>query len=142
MVYTLIKSFMNNQNQKGYIALISVVFISSLLVLIVVSFNLISITEIGISLREVQTTESFYLAQACAEEALIKLKENVDYTGGEALEIEDGSCDIVSVEGEGNYNRTIKVSSSFHNMTRRIKVEIAEVNPQTKINSWEEVESF
>ena len=128
--------------ERGYIALISVIIISALVVLITSSANLFSISESDMGLQENQAWEAFYLATACAEDALMKLKDNLNYKGNETLTFDNGSCTIEPVEGSKNKNRTIKVSGSAYNQTRKIKIEINTVNPDTEIKSWQEVVDF
>jgi len=129
-------------NRNGYIALISILIISALSVLIATSATLISIGEADMSLQENQAWESFYLATACAEEGLMKLKNNLNYEGNETLTFDNGSCTILVPEGSGNKDRAIKVTSTVKNLIRKIKIEINRVNPDMKINSWSEVTSF
>ena len=51
-------------NQRGYIALTSIIIISVLAVLIASSANLSSISESGMGLQESQAWEAFYLDTA------------------------------------------------------------------------------
>lgn len=128
--------------EEGYIALISVIIISALIILIASSSNLISISESSMGLKEGQSWEAFYLANACGEEALIKLKESLKYKGDETLIFENGTCTILSGTGAGNQNRMIKVSASAYNIVRKIKIVINHVNPEIDIKSWLEVTDF
>ena len=130
-------------NQKGYIALISVLVVLALAVLIASSANLASISESDMGLKEQQSWEAFYLASACAEHSLMSLKEDLGgYMGNETLTFTNGECKIENVDGVGNKNRVVKVSGSAHGFTRKIKVEINTVTPGTDIESWEEVLNF
>ena len=126
----------------GYIALISVLIISALAILIASSANLISISESSMGLQENQAWGSFYLATACAEDALMKLKYNLNYPGNETLTFDNGTCTILPVEGEGNEERIIKVSAIAYNQTRKIKIRIKRVNPDTEISSWQQITEF
>lgn len=128
--------------EQGYIALISVIIISALIILIASSANLISISESNMGLRERQSWEAFYLANACGEEALMKLKESLKYKGDETLIFENGTCTILSGTGAGNQNRMIKISASAYNIVRKIKIVINRVNPEIDIKSWLEVTDF
>ena len=125
--------------EQGYIALISVIIISALIILIASSANLISISESNMGLGERQSWEAFYLANACGEEALIKLKEDLKYKGNETFVFDNGSCEILGATGGGNRNRVIRASGSAYNMVRKIKIEINQVNPEMDIESWLEV---
>ncbi|MFQ6083748.1 MAG: hypothetical protein ACE5WD_10350 [Candidatus Aminicenantia bacterium] len=127
---------------NGYIALISILIISALLVIIASSANLISISESDMGLQENQSWESFYLATACVENALMELKKDLDYGGNEVLTFEDETCTILPLEGTGNENRIIKVLSSAYNQVRKIKIEIDKVYPEMEIRSWQEVADF
>jgi len=125
--------------EQGYIALISVIIISALIVIIASSANLISISESSMGLKERQSWEAFYLANACGEEALIKLKESLKYKGNETFVFDNGSCEISGATGGGNTNRRIIASGSAYNMVRKIKIEINQVNPEMDIESWLEI---
>jgi len=127
---------------KGYIALISVLIISAVLLLITLSASHFGIGRSTMALQKNQATESYYLAQACGEETLMKLKEDLGYRGEEILNINGNACNILSVEGKGNKDRVIKVSSSTYNQFKKIKIEIKRVNPETEIKSWQEVANF
>jgi hypothetical protein len=130
------------KQEGGYMAIISALIVSALMVIIASSANIKSIYESDMALKASKGWESFYLAMACAEEALIKLKENVDYLGGEVLTLDNGECTIVDVAGAGNNRRTVKASASLNDQVRRIEVNIDEVNPTLVIDSWQEVSSF
>lgn len=132
----------NQKNQKGYIALILVLIISGVTLLVAISANLLGISESDMGLQKSQSSQSFYLATLCAEDALMKLKDNLGYPGNETLSIDNGTCDILSVEGSGNQNRIIKTTGTYFNQTRKIKITINKVNPKTSIGSWQEVVDF
>jgi len=139
---TIAEYFKLRYNNKGYIALISTVIIMAVVLLIAISVNLFSINESQIGLAQSQSSESYYLANACAEEALIRLKNNLSYLGSEMITIGTNQCQILALEGSGNTNRIIKAKSSLYNQVRKIKVKINQVNPQTVISLWEEVTDF
>lgn len=128
--------------EQGYIALISVLIISALAILIASSANLLSISESNMSLQENQAWESFYLADFCAEQALMKLESVLNYSGNETITIGEESCDILPLEGSGNFNRVIKTQSIVSGQTRKIKVEISQVSPVMQITSWQQVAEF
>jgi len=127
---------------RGYIALISILIISAVLILIALSASHFGIGQTTMALQKNQSSESYYLAMACAESALMKLKEDLKYRGEEVLNINGASCSILGVEGRGNKDRIIKTVSNAHNQTKKIKIEIKKVNPETDIKSWQEVANF
>jgi hypothetical protein len=140
---TLIVNGMNKEKEKnGYIALVSILLISSLTLFLAVNANLFGISESRMALDGAHSSKAYYLANLCAEEALINLKDDLDYSGNETINIAGGSCEILPLEGSGNENRTIKTTGSFDNKTRKIKIDIDLVNPVMEINSWLEVTDF
>lgn len=131
-----------NQRMQGYIALISIIIISALLLLVASFANLFSIGESQMGLEESQSWQAFYLAAACAEEALMSLKEDTNYQGSETLIFDNGTCDIMTIGGSGNEDRTIDVLGRSQNSIRKIKVEVEQVNPEMVIRLWKEVPDF
>ena len=129
-------SFLNNQ--KGFISLITVLIILGVVLLIGVGISQLSISEAQMSLQKTQSSQSFYLANLCAEEALMKLKENINYPGDETILEGGGSCYILPIEGTW----TVKVISQFQNQIKKMKIVISQVNPTMIIISWQEVADF
>lgn len=129
-------------DNQAYIALITILIISAFVLLIASSAGLFGISESDMGLLENQSIESYYLANACAEYALERLKNNLNYSGEETLDIDDGSCYIYTPEGSGNEDRVIKVTGTIANQTRKIKIILETVNPGAEISSWQEVSSF
>lgn len=128
--------------EKGYIALILVFIISAVVILIATSASLASISESNMGLQENHSWEAFYLAMACTENALMSLKDDLNYEGDETLTFDNGTCTIEPLEGTGNQDRTIKVSGTSSGQMRKIKIEIDTVNPDMEIRSWQQVVEF
>ena len=135
------RNFQKTKN-RGYIALITVLIVTAVTLMIAISVNLKSMGESKMSLAKNQSSKSFYLATACAEDALMKLKDNLDYGGNEILTFTYGTCAILPIEGTGNQDRLIKAIGYVSDYTRRIKIEISRVNPNMEISSWQEVVEF
>ena len=103
------------------------------------SISFLSIGEVSMSLQKSQSSQVYYLANLCAEEALMKLKENSGYTG-ETINIENGSCtSLVSLAGS---IWTIEVSANFQNQIKKMQIIISQINPEMIIDSWQEVADF
>lgn len=126
------------KKEPGFIALITVLIILAVALIVSLSANLLSINEAQMSLSKNQSSEAYYLANLCAEEALMRLKEDESYSGDETITIEGGSCHILPIEG----NWTVKVLSNFQSQIKKIKIVIEQINPEMTINSWEQVSDF
>lgn len=89
-----------------------------------------------------QSVQARSLANACAEEALQKLRESVYYTGDEMLAFSFGSCQILPISGVGNTNRTVETTGSVGTVVRKVRIVIAQVHPAILLSSWLEVADF
>ncbi|PIP23884.1 MAG: hypothetical protein COX90_03155 [Candidatus Nealsonbacteria bacterium CG_4_10_14_0_2_um_filter_38_17] len=126
------------KEQKGFIALTTVLLVLVITLAVGISVGLGSIIEMQASLQKNQSSVTYYLANLCVEEALMKLKEDINYIGNETINLSGGSCTILPVEGSW----TIKTSANYSNQIKKIKIIVSQVNPQMVISSWEEVASF
>ena len=81
-------------------------------------------------------------ADACAERALNNLQQDLSYVGGETYTLGNGSCQVVTVLGSGNANRTIQAKGTIGVVVRKVKVQIAQINPNLQLSSWRDVASF
>ena len=127
---------------EGYIALVTILIISAVVLVIAVNAGLLGISESDMGLIKNQASEAYYLASACAEYAVAKLKDKLNYPGNETLNIGDGSCYIYQPEGSGNQDRVVKTTGTIYNLTRKIKININRVRPETEIASWQEVSNL
>lgn len=123
---------------RGFIALVTILIISAVALLVCLSISFFSLGEAQMSLQKNQSSQAHYLANLCAEEALMKLKEDINYQGNEVFIFEQGSCQILSIEGSW----TIKVLADCSNQIKKLKIVVSQVNPKTEISSWQEVPDF
>lgn len=123
---------------KGFIALITVLIILGVILLIGLGISQLSISEAQMGLQKSQSSQAFYLANLCAEDALMKLKNDSNYLGNETIIAENGSCQILPIEG----NWTVKVSGTVSNQIKKMEIIISQVNPEIIIESWQEVAGF
>ena len=131
------------RNQKGFIALISVLIIGAVVLVISIGLSLRSIGETNMALNEESSNRAASLSDACAENALLKLKTNLSYTGGETVTVQSGlTCQILTISGSGNINRTIQTQSTVSGYTSKTQVIVTQVRPNTVISSWEKVSDF
>jgi len=131
------KSYKPKSNRDGFIALIAILIISGIIILISLTVSQLSIAEAQMSLQKSQSSQAYYLANLCAEEALMRLEEtNGAYAGGSEL-IENGSC-IISVSGNLPAKK-VGIEADFQNQIRKIKIIISQISPKIIINSWQEV---
>jgi len=124
--------------ERGFVALTTILIILALSLILGLGISLLSISEMTMGLEKSFSSRAYYLANLCAEDALIELKENINYQGNKTIGIEGGNCQILPIEG----NWTVKTIGNFQNQIKKMKIVISQVNPQMVIQSWEEVADF
>ena len=125
--------------QSGTIALISLLIITAVTLAIGLSLNLLGLDEMRMGFRGSQSSQAFHVAESCLEEALMRLKRDANYTGGN-LSIGNGSCNII-ITADGN-QRTITVSGNIDQLIRKIQTTVNVLNNGTTFGnetiSWQE----
>jgi hypothetical protein len=127
-----------NTNQKGFMALTSIIIVSAITLAIAVSISLLGVGEARNSLDFKKGQSTLLSAEGCIEEALIRLKLDEGYPGG-SLNVGDGACNI-SVSGTGA-DRTIDVAAQTTNGStylKRIQVTIRRAGTAVNITGWSE----
>ncbi len=127
---------------QGFIALASVLVLSAIFLSISISIASRAIsgsdTSIGMHEREVAR----FIVMACVEHALVELQRTLNYDGEESILVGDTPCEIESIGGDGNTNRTIHAESQVGSVVYRVVVDVAVVSPHLSITSYERVASF
>lgn len=128
---------------KGFTALISVLIVGALILVISIGAAVRSLNQGQMSTQNELSELVRSLAQACADDAVMKLKTTLTYAGNETITVQGSrTCDILPTEGSGNTNRTIKTQSTVSGYTAKVKVVVAQLRPTAQITSWEEVADF
>jgi hypothetical protein len=131
---------MKRLNQEGYVALISVIVISALLIGIssVLSFSGFfgRFNVLDSEFKEV----SIGLAEACADQAVLFLAENPAYTppaGGQSVGVGSETCTIDSITGSWS-PKTIYTQGIFHESYTNLEVEVSN-SADVTVTSWQEI---
>lgn len=138
-----ILDFKNNNGSGGYVALISAVIISILLIVVGLTLNISVFFARFNALNSEYKKQSLNLAEACIDVARLKLAENLSYSGNnEEITIDAGKCFIVSVSQPAPH--TIKTKGIFPNaLSQKSYSNIqAVVDYDLNIVSWQEVAKF
>ena len=124
--------------QRGFIALITILIILAIVLAVGLGLSLLSISETKMSFQKYLSSQAYYLANLCAEQALMKLKEDSNYIGNETINMENGSCSILPIEGSW----TIKISATSADQVKKMRIIISQINPEIVIDSWSEIADF
>lgn len=125
------------RTESGYIALISVLVAGALMLLVGIGSSLRGIDTLNAVSGEESSLRAQFLADACAEEALMRLKGDLAYGGNETIIVGGGeTCRILPLSGTGNVDRVITTEGVVNNYVRNVRVDIAAVNPSLVIRTW------
>lgn len=124
---------------QGFMALTSMLIISAISLAIAISISLLGISEAKSTTSLKYGDEASAIAQSCVEEALLRLKLNINYSGG-SLNVASGTCNI-SITGPIS-EKTIDVTaqlSAISTYTKRVQVVTRNSNDGLNILIWKEV---
>ena len=122
------------KNNSGFIALMSAVILSIILLLIATNLGMTGLYNRFNILDSELKERSSALAEACADTAILKLANNSGYTGGEIITVSGSdTCTIDSVVTAG----TFTLHANYHNSFTNLQVI---VNTTTlAVTHWEEI---
>lgn len=123
---------------KGYIGLLSVLFVGAIGTVIATTIMLLGLASSRSSFALVQSNQAKGLANACAEEALQKIRDFLPYSGIGTLSLGQGGCNYSVTKGTGQ-NRTVTANGFVGSIVRKINISITTINPQVVVSSWQEV---
>jgi hypothetical protein len=136
MIYDL--RFRNNTN-KGFIALISAVLISAILLIVATTLSLSSFYGRYNIFDSEMKERSFTLAEACADIALVQLAIDSGYSGNATTTIDSDECHIgpVTASGSERIFKTRAIYSDYHS-NLRVTVDSSTLS----VIAWEETPNF
>ena len=103
---------------------------------------MLGISADQVSLSVQQSAASLAQAQGCAEYALLKLRQSPSYAGGEIRTLGVGTCEVLTIGGIGNNNRSVCAEGKTGEAIRRVEIAVSQILPHTTVYSWQEVAVF
>jgi len=126
----------------GYVALMSLLVVGAAGLAVSISLILFGVGSTRSSFVIEQSGQSKNIANACAEEALKKIRNSLAYTGNGNLTLGQGTCSYAVSAGSGQA-RTITVSATAgtapRTITRKIQISISQITPRINVSSWQEI---
>ncbi|MDO8618385.1 MAG: hypothetical protein Q7R49_00405, partial [Candidatus Daviesbacteria bacterium] len=134
---------MNNpiNKQDGFIALISAIIISLLLLTITVVLNFSAFFgRFNVLDSEFKET-SVGLAEACVDVAMLELEKNPAYTGSASIDIDSvRKCKVRLVYNSGSF-KVIETQAEYNRSFTNLRVKVT-IPPGVTVSSWEELPNF
>lgn len=109
---------------RGYIALITALFMGITIVLLATTSALIAGMNRRGALDLSLKSQSTFAAHTCFERALLNLARTPSYTGNETIQVDDTTCTIGTIYASGS-NTIIPVSSTVNKSTTNLRATVS-----------------
>src|SRR3990172_255551 len=114
---------------RGYVALVSVLLVGAIGVVIATTLLLLGLGHSRTSFSAQQSTQARGLANACAEDALQRVRSsNGSFTRTQSLTLPTGTGTL-TVTTQGGQTRTVEATGTAGSVVRRVKITITSINP-------------
>lgn len=125
---------MENPRSKhhGFILILAVIIISAVLSVILINASLSALTNLNNNSLSLQGAGAKFLADGCANEALLRLNRDKNYAGG-SFNIDTGAC-LVIVSGTEN-TRSLAITGSLNNFSTNLTIAVT-LDPFA-VTSWD-----
>lgn len=131
----------HNIRRKGYVALLSVIAMSTLGVAVMLTVLLSGVSASKTDLAFQQSAHAKVAASSCGDEALQKILETGTTSSSGGLTLASSSCTYtIFLENGGNI--TVNSVGSMGTITSKIKIVIATTSPYIILSSWQDVGDF
>lgn len=121
--------------RQGYIAITSILIILAVVLIIGTSVSLLSVNDIQSSLSSEKGEQALSLAEACAEDALLRLNNNNAIPA--SFTIPEGTCTITGITNIGN-NWTFTANAVILNYSKSVQVSAVRTTT-VQVTSWIEI---
>lgn len=127
------------QNKKnGYVAILTVLILLTIILGSVVTTSFLSIGEIQSSFALYQGEKTLALVEGCVENGLNRIRYNPTLSGTFAFTTPEGGCTVTIISKVGNV-WTIRVSNQASQYTRTVEVIFTRNQSGISLSSWKEV---
>lgn len=121
-----------NVNKKGYIALVSVLIMSVVILAILATVSVTTATRINNILYDQRSNNIELLLDSCADEVLLRL--NLNNVLPTSVTIEGLNCTVTTITHTGN-SWNFDVAMTTTNITRTLNI-VAERDEIVEVVSW------
>jgi hypothetical protein len=129
---------MMKRQEQGYVALLAVLVVGTVATGVGLLLLTTGVDGQRMAIASQSSTQARGLVGACADEALMTIRNNQVYTGTGNLNLGAGSC-TYTVTNTGTNNRTIAITATVNSVVRRAQVYVTIGTSSISVTSWQEV---
>ncbi len=108
---------------------------------IAVAVILLGLGSSRTSMDVLRSGEARELASACAEEALLFVRDSMSPPASGGLTLGNGTCEY-AITDQGDQNFVVDASGVVGTVIRKVKVIAMESDSMVSVDSWQEVDDF
>ena len=123
---------------RGFIALVSILIMSAILLLLAIGMSSRSLAASQIGSGRGSSDEAKMLAEHCAEHALFRYNNDRAYAGNETLTMEGEMCTVHVLEDDGGGGKFMKTESTVSGYTKWLVIDARPMGTSTMVISWQE----
>ncbi len=127
--------------KKGYVALISTIIVSAIVLSIGISLIFVNLNASLSGLIIRQSDQARSLAKTCSEIALYQLSQNYNYLESNNYALDFGDCNYTVVSSGAN-GRLINSTGILNDIHRKEQVFLNQQNEALNIIYWQDVADF
>jgi len=116
---------MIKESEKGYIALTTSIILGAVLLILVISFAMLTFFNREGVLKSQFKDRSHFLATACVEKALLEFAKTASYSGSEVVTIGSEQCSIGAIESDPP-NTIIRTTATVSRSQTNLKLMVDE----------------
>ncbi len=131
---------LNKKDERGYIVLLTVLIVGAVAASIASSLLFLGTDASRQANVKDRSAQAMAMADACAEEALEKIRAAGTFTGIGSIIFDNGSCSY-NVVNTGGTNRQVTASSTVETVIRKVKITLDKVKP-LNVTLWQEAIDF
>lgn len=124
--------------QKGYIAIMTVLILSVVLLAAASTVALLAIGEAQSAFALFKGEDSLQFVEGCTDDALLKARSDINYNGGNITRPE-GTCVITSPITKAGNEWTMTVSTNDTKYRRTVQVVFNRLSTGITLISWREI---
>lgn len=127
-------------NNRGTIALISILIISAITIILVVAMSEVNVSTSYQYLNTSSNKIAYYAAEACLEEAIVRTEGDINFSVG-SLTIDSDTACTISASGTTTKNVIINVTHLSYEQTFQAQLSASQAGESinAELVSWSEI---
>lgn len=127
------------RTNRGFAAIVLVLVVGGMIMVMANGMAFRAHKQVMAAVGSVASAQAKQLANACVEIAIGKLQTILNYAGNESITSNGITCDILAIQGIGDYNRVITARASVNGYVRKVAATITKISFPIVISSWKDI---